>query len=64
MTIEGQMFTMLLLQVYAGWPPLSLKWYQNRTKYMSTVCPKSCNPFYIVNYYIKWITTSWTDSKT
>ena len=26
------------------------------------VCPRSCNPFYIVSYYIKWVTTSWTYS--
>ena len=22
---------------------------------------KSSDPFYILNYYIKWVTTSWTD---
>ena len=22
---------------------------------------KSIDPFYIVTYYIKWVTTSWTD---
>ena len=27
-----------------------------------TVCPKSSDPFYIVSYYIKWVTTSWTYS--
>ena len=27
-----------------------------------TICPKSSDPFYIVTYYIKWVTTSWTDS--
>ena len=27
-----------------------------------TVCPRSSDPFYIVSYYIKWVTTSWTDS--
>ena len=25
-----------------------------------TVCPGSSDPFYIVTYYIKWVTTSWT----
>ena len=25
-----------------------------------TVCPRSSDPFYIVSYYIKWVTTSWT----
>ena len=27
-----------------------------------TVCPGSSDPFYIVGYYIKWVTTSWTHS--
>ena len=27
-----------------------------------TVCPRSSDPFQIVTYYIKWVTTSWTDS--
>ena len=27
----------------------------------STVCPRSGDPFYVVTYYIKWVTTSWTD---
>ena len=24
-----------------------------------TICPVSSDPFYIVTYYIKWVTTSW-----
>ena len=27
-----------------------------------TVCAGSSDPFYIVSYYIKWVTTSWTHS--
>ena len=27
-----------------------------------TVCPRSSDPFYIVIYYMKWVTTSWTYS--
>ena len=27
-----------------------------------TVCPGSSDPFYVVTYYIKWVTTSWTYS--
>ena len=27
-----------------------------------TVCPGSSDPFYIVSYYLKWVTTSWTHS--
>ena len=33
-------------------------------KCKSTVSPRSSDPFYIVTYYIKWVTTSWTDSNT
>ena len=29
----------------------------------STICPRSSDPIYIVTYYIKWVTTSWTDHK-
>ena len=25
-----------------------------------TVCPRSSDRFYMVTYYIKWVTTSWT----
>ena len=28
----------------------------------STICPRSSDPFYVVCYYIKWVTTSWTHS--
>ena len=28
---------------------------------LRTVCPRSSDPFHIVTYYIKWVTTSWTD---
>ena len=23
----------------------------------NTVCPRSCDPFYVVSFYIKWVTT-------
>ena len=26
-----------------------------------TVCPGISDPFYIAAYYMKWVTTSWTD---
>ena len=29
-----------------------------------TVCPGSSDPFHTLSYYIKWVTTSWTHSKT
>ena len=28
----------------------------------TTVCPGSSDPFCVVSYYIKWVTTSWTYS--
>ena len=28
----------------------------------TTVCPKGSDPFYVVSYYIEWVTTSWTYS--
>ena len=28
----------------------------------TTVCPRSSDPFYVVTYYIKLVTTSWTHS--
>ena len=31
-------------------------------KSTGTVCPRSYGPFYIVTYYIEWVTTSWTYS--
>ena len=27
-----------------------------------TICPRSSNPFYLVTYNVKWVTTSWTNS--
>ena len=29
---------------------------------LHTVCPGSTDPFHVVTYYIKWVTTSWTHS--
>ena len=29
-----------------------------------TICPGSSDPFYIVSYYIRWVTTSWTHSNS
>ena len=31
-------------------------------RHLYTVCPGSSDPFYMVSYYIKWVTTSWTHS--
>ena len=43
------------LRKIIGWIPAL-----NFTLALSTVCPRSSGLFYIVTYYIKWITTSWT----
>ena len=32
--------------------------------FIYTVCPRSSDPFYIVTYHIKWVTTSWIYSTT
>ena len=34
----------------------------DKTSIDHTICPRSNDPFYIVIYYIKWVTTSWTHS--
>ena len=31
---------------------------------VSTVCPRSLDPIFIVTYCIKWVKTSWTDGAT
>ena len=31
-------------------------------KRINTICPRRSAQFYIVTYYKKWVTTSWTDS--
>ena len=31
-------------------------------RWNSTTCPRNSDPFYIVTYTIKWVTTSWTQS--
>ena len=33
-----------------------------RARIQDTVCPRSSDSFYVVTYYIKWVTTSWTYS--
>ena len=35
---------------------------RNRGPNITTVCPGSSDPFYIVSYYIRYVTTSWTYS--
>ena len=38
-----------------------ISWYlKSGKKNVTTVCPGSSDPFYIVSYYIKWVITSWT----
>ena len=43
-------------------PDPTVKKYLMRHPSLSTVCPRSSDPFYLVGYYIKWVTTSWTYS--
>ena len=31
---------------------------------LHTRFPKRSDPFYLVNFYVKWVTTSWTDGIT
>ena len=33
---------------------------EGRKDHIYTMCPRSSYPIYIVRYYIKWVTTSWT----
>ena len=48
----------ILLQIFKQ--PINKSKLSNRRS-LHTVCPRSSDPFYIVTYYIKWVTTSWTD---
>ena len=41
---------------------ISINIYVYRLVY--TICPGSSDPFYIVSYYIRWVTTSWTHSNS
>ena len=34
---------------------------QTEEAYKILLCPRSSGPFYILTYYMKWVTTSWTD---
>ena len=49
--------TVCLLHPFCFFPPFMGVYFCS-----NTVCPGSSYPFYIVTYYIKWVTTSWTHS--
>ena len=51
---------LLFSQINIEWTIIHLK--NNYQFRKCTVCPRSSDPFYIVSYYIKWGTTSWTYS--
>ena len=51
----------ILLPVYSP-PPQLHRSYGQFVLVCTTVCPRSSDPFYVVTYYIKWVTTSWTHS--
>ena len=40
-----------------------MKYLGKISKELDTLCPRSLDPFDTVTYYIKWLKTSWTDSK-
>ena len=42
--------------------PFRLSLFSGLLSNISTVCPRSSDPFNIVPYYINWVTTSWTYS--
>ena len=39
---------------------MNTRWPNDAIWLNHTVCPMSTDPFFVVNYYIKWVTTSWT----
>ena len=41
---------------------IGAKQFTNKETDKHTICPRSSDPFYIVTYYMKWVTTSWTHS--
>ena len=54
--LVGSVFSSLFSWHWRHWAKY---WLNNVIK---TVCPSSSDPFHIVTYYIKWVTTSWTHS--
>ena len=54
------MAKVLRIPFLGGWNDIYLKKFSIVVKY--TVCASSSAPFYLVTYYIKRGTTSWTDS--
>ena len=44
-------------------PTCTKKCGQNSPSQFYTLCPRSCDPFYIVSYYIKWVTTYFLDTQ-
>ena len=53
---------MVLVVVSLGHNQHSLPLLRVHAIYIFTVCPRSSYPFYILGYYIKWVTTSSTYS--
>ena len=46
---QGTVYCIIIRSAYGGFP-------------QRTICPRSSDPFYKVNYYIKCVNTSWTHS--
>ena len=63
-TLDFSTIENIILEIFS----VEIKWNNrncrifNECTTVSTVCPRSSDPFYIVSYYIKWVTTSWTYS--
>ena len=51
---------MISLQIYD--PPRICIYVSLEGIHINTICPRSSDLFYIVSYYTKWVTTSWTHS--
>ena len=61
LSICFSLFHICLLLRFYGQFFLVLMIFRDRGAY--TVCPRISDPFYVVLYYIKWVTTSWTYSR-
>ena len=61
--LEG-IYWLVVTAAHAYYPVLQLKFFVCIYRYLyCTVCPTSFDPNHTITYYIKWIKTSWTDSK-
>ena len=52
-----------IIQIYILSLYLCFQAAEGALRKIRTMCPRSSDPFYLVNCYIKWVTTSWTRRK-